>query len=571
MVQEYMNIDQRFKSVIDEFEIDSPTIWNVPDGFISNGATVVIFGNCFYQCLTKRLIPPSVTKLDLKRSFNYCFGVQLDSLWEGLKELCMWSTGTQETGKIEPSSLPLSLTLLDLSYYYHTLSNILPPNLKSLSIANLDKFQHGFTLPESITQLKTKSIDLIENLSSISNLFSLQFDNQLPLDLFGADGMSNNITRLHFKSPNQNIEYFQYLSRNLVDLSIQFLHPLCLTEAMCLPSTLEILKLHCINGQICRNAIPSSVRDLELIFSGDQTVLKEFYLPNSIERLQLYFGLIKQFPKDFNPITASVRELDINSISKDILKKSFPNSITKLTIGSFNSNTIRKGFVSSKFPSVLSHSSGLKFLSMFVCPKDKLVSTMFSTSLTYLKLENVHPVGFNMKLKPDTLISCQNLKTLCLGSLNLTPLFIPSSVTRLFLDLSNTTKLENVIPNSVCFLSLKWTSASHQTIDLGIVPYSVETLVLNASGGMIDSLDALSDTIEYIDFGPNLTAYSFDSQRLTSLRHIKNLPWIQSTLTFPLYLESLHMTKNYYEKNFVQSFNNNSFPKNVPFINIVKK
>ncbi|KAF2071868.1 hypothetical protein CYY_006817 [Polysphondylium violaceum] len=216
-------------------------------------------------------------------------------------------------------------------------------------------------------------------------------------------------------------------------IQYQFLHPLSLTEAMCLPPTLEILKLHCINGRICRNAIPS----------GEIETRNIGILPKLEDTL---FGLIK---------------------------------------------------LDSSLYTLKCHST-------------------FFRSLKYYKVENV-------------------------------------------------------IPNSVCFLSLKWASASHQTIDLGIVPNSVETLVLKASGGMIDSLDALSDTVAYIDFGPTLTAYSFDSQRLTSLRHIKNLPWVQSTLSFPPYLESLHMTKNYYEKNFIQSFNNNSFPKNVPFINIVKK
>ncbi|KAF2073146.1 hypothetical protein CYY_005535 [Polysphondylium violaceum] len=529
-IDDYMNLEKRYKDLIDEFVICPFGMYTLPEGFITNAKTVVL-GEFFEQELSNQIMPSTVTNLQMKRSYNYQKGI------------------------------PSSLIKLDLVTHLHKIPK-LPPNLKSLSISYLSQPEDKSIFPpDSLTEVTTGCLNLLVILPD--TVSTLDFTNELDLAYFSPVGMPNNIKSLKFICPQPN--HFQLLSRNLVDLTIMFSndYPINLGDNnLCLPPSLTSVKLHQFYGNICKGALPiSGLKDMQLIFSGVQDSLQECFIPMSVTRLLIYFCSIKKFPKHFS-LPNSITDLDINCQNKDIIKKHIPMSVEKLVIGNLYSPK-NKSLYFSKIPTQLSVGRDLTHLSLFFSRKTKLKSNMFPSCLTFLSL-NIATDSVDIQLEPNLLSHIGNLEVLLLGPIKVLPGSIPSCVTKLALDLSHSWKLEaNVIPKSVRNLILKSTTTN--SISLDKIPNSVEALRLNAYGGY-ETLDHLSDSLKYIDYGPHFTCPNFDGSKFKLLTHIKNFPLIYSApFHFPPNLISLHMTPKSYGHNFIAK--SLSFP-NIPYIQI---
>ncbi|KAM9980875.1 hypothetical protein ACTFIY_003170 [Dictyostelium cf. discoideum] len=215
---------------------------------ISKGVTSLKIGCYFNQTIKKDMIPINVTSLKI----------------DNISKI-----------EIEPNSLPISIKTLRIGSIELDRENILPPNIKKLSIYG---HYHSCYLPKSIESLKITSFF---NLSKISfnnfrNLTSLKIE-KLSESVLEEGVFPYSLLRLVLSCPNLKL-CNGIFPNSLKKLKLkEFNHPIANGD---LPSSIEVLKLPNYNKPIKNGDLPSSLIVLKLRDHCIYTIERDALPPN---------------------------------------------------------------------------------------------------------------------------------------------------------------------------------------------------------------------------------------------------------------------------------------------------
>ncbi|KAM9966902.1 hypothetical protein ACTFIR_007137 [Dictyostelium discoideum] len=215
---------------------------------ISKGVTSLKIGCYFNQTIKKDMIPINVTSLEI----------------DNISKI-----------EIEPNSLPLSIKTLRIGSIELDKDNILPPNIKKLSIYG---DYHSCFLPKSIESLKITSFF---NLSKISfnnfrNLTSLKIE-KVSESVLEEGVFPNTLLRIVLSCPNLKLSNGIF-PNSLKKLKLkEFNHPIANGD---LPSSIEVLKLPNYDYPIKNGDLPSSLNVLKLQDHCISTIERDALPPN---------------------------------------------------------------------------------------------------------------------------------------------------------------------------------------------------------------------------------------------------------------------------------------------------
>ncbi|KAF2072090.1 hypothetical protein CYY_006589 [Polysphondylium violaceum] len=524
-MDDFMKLPDR--SFIDEIDFQLEDPLKIIDGFIPNGVETLSMGYDFNQPITKSLIPASVKKLNLEKSFNFS-GLHTDSfLHTSLEELYLHSTSRP----IDPLTLPPSLKRLTIKNYNHTLTKqVMPMGLKYLHIQDISDLEPN-SLPSSLLEIKTNSPKILDHLPN-KLIWFYYFGREM--DRLEAP----KLTKLSFTTVNPTTTFFHSLSTNLVELSCSMGNhkPFDLVPGL-LPLSLKKLTLNHYYGDIYKDSIPSNVEYCNLYFDSNQTKLKCLSLPQSIKVLIINFSLIKEYPvSPLSIVPSSVTDLTLISVAKDVLKKNVPLSVVKLELSY------------CMLPNSMSFPKCLESLTYFNPSKPiEIKSNHLPKSLTNLKLSSP-----TIKVDKNLLPPLVQLKKLFLPPMKLSPKLAPHSLSKL------TVNILNSLPGPLAEGIVELTIISHlnEPVELtNTIPKSVRKLKLQMVNVHLSAGD-LPEQLQSLDFCNCLYQNVLDYLP-KSLVHLSNLPMIRSNPLFslPSSLETLQMTKSSYDYNFIQKGN----------------
>lgn len=275
------------------------------------------------SCIQKYNVKPTESQNLHPNFFKYYDKISHLKLDHEMKDFCFHLQANIKTievcwiikSPIEPFQLPLNLTELKIhsTYKFRLEKNILPSNLKSLTIGSYDYHLDKDILPHGL-----KTFDLCGSSRDYHHIIQ---PGVLPstLEVFKIQTLNYGMNTILVKGslPHKLKELYLYGSHTRIEIGLLNPH-------------LEKLVIDKFNQPIVKDLFPRKLKSLSFLFDFNQEIL-ENVLPQKLRYLNL--GNVYRYPIQKNVLPSSLIHLRIGDCFNHSLNDVLPPNIKYLRLG----------------------------------------------------------------------------------------------------------------------------------------------------------------------------------------------------------------------------------------------